>query len=195
MFVNGVAVATGGGGYDGADNSPLVVGSNTGDLTNTFPGADSFFKGDLDSLELFVLGKSQTNSVEYGNFSLATDNWFVADALSGVNPGDINGDGSVNGNGSGSVATDDVSAFIANWRHENRVNGLIVGDLNSRGFGDLNMDGITDELDWGILRANHPGASNLNLGALLNGVATPEPTSAVLGLLGLIGLSVIRRRS
>jgi glucose/arabinose dehydrogenase len=87
-------------------------------------------------------------------------------------PGDINGDGIVNGTGTGDPSSDDVAAFVAGWLHTQAM-----GDIHSRQRGDLDQNGVTDLFDWAILRSFHPDGPGLNLGALL---AVPEPSVFVL---------------
>ena len=93
---------------------------------------------------------------DYGPVNLAVDNDYIAFALPnmGFVTGDVNGDGVVNGTGTGPAATDDVRFFIDHWLAERRVDNILVGDLTSRTtLGDLNFDGRTSLADWSILRA------------------------------------------
>ena len=107
--------------------------------------------------------------------------------------GDVNGDGVVNGTGSGPLATDDVSFFIEHWLDERRVNGFLTGDLMSRTtMGDLNFDGRTSLADWSILRGAHASGASLDLGALL-GTSVPEPSTILLGALGVLLACSARR--
>lgn len=88
-------------------------------------------------------------------------------------PGDVNLDGVVSGDGTGPIESDDVSALIRGWR--------TTGHPDARSqimHGDLNLDGTTDWLDWHILRTNHPGGSNLSLGAA--GGPVPEPSTVAM---------------
>ncbi|QDU58705.1 PEP-CTERM sorting domain-containing protein [Aeoliella mucimassa] len=192
LYINGIAVVAGGAGYGNADTSPLVVGSNSGDT----PGTTDYYQGVLDDLELFVIGTSTAAPFDdYGDFDLATDNSFVADAIAGLTPGDLTGDGVVMGDGTGG-ANDDIAAFIANWQTEQVIGDLRVGDLNSYGLGDFNMDGIVDLFDWDIIRTNHVNAASLNLGELLSGQSVPEPSSILLLVGGgLLALRCVRRKT
>jgi hypothetical protein len=108
--------------------------------------------------------------------------------------GDVNGDGVVNGNGSGPVATDDVSFFIDHWLDQRTVNGFVMGDLTSRTtLGDLNFDGRTSLADWAILRGAHAAGASLDLGALL-GASIPEPSTAALAFLAALAIGAVATR-
>lgn len=128
--------------------------------------------------------------------NIGTQNDFIASR--NLVAGDVNGDGVVNGTGSGPAASDDVRFFIDHWLDERRVNGFLTGDLLSRTtMGDLNFDGRTSLADWSILRNAHAGGASLNLASLL-GTTVPEPTTIFLLALGLgpiwAGLRQNRRR-
>ena len=81
-------------------------------------------------------------------------------------PGDLNLDGVVSGNGTGSVTTDDVTAFVQGWGSQQAT-----GDINSWKKGDLNLDGKVDVLDFLMLRqafnASGSGVSLQSLSALV----------------------------
>ena len=194
FYVDGVLVEAAPGGYFGDDNTPLVVGANTG----ATPGTADYYDGLIDDLELFVMGDNSNDpgpppGEDYGTFDLATDNEFVADALASITTGDLTGDDRVLGDGSGGP-NDDVAVFIANWGFTNDLNGVVAGDLVTRAQGDLNLDGITDFADWFILRANHEAPAGLDLVALLGGSGqVPEPSSVVL-VASLAGVAVLIRR-
>ena len=192
MFVNGVAVAAAPGGYDD-DWADLVVGANTaGDDGGTHAsipspvgftgGTNEFFSGIIDDLKMFVIGTStSTTPVNYGTFSLAVDNQYVASPISGIKgiAGDVTNDGVLN--------QADKDAFIAGWMDRRLVNGIQIGDMASRAQGDLNLDGITNISDLLLLQNALPGAG---LGAItaaeLSGV--PEPATAVLLLMTALAL-------
>lgn len=197
LYVDGIAVAAGGTGYVGTDNTPLVIGSNTAlDGTGNFTGGTAdFFAGVVDNLEMFVLGTSLTTGADYGTFDFATDNEFAADALAGTVLGDLTGDGLVTGDGTGSPATDDVAALIANWGAESVINNRRVGDLSTRILGDFNVDGVIDLHDWDILRDAHAGGAGLDLAALLQGrTAVPEPASVALFVIAIAWLAWLRTK-
>jgi len=191
LYVDGVVVAGGPGGFTGGDDTPLIVGANSG----ATPGTTDFYNGVIDDLEMFVLGTATTApNEEYGTFSAAEDNEFIADALTALTPGDLTGDNVVMGDGSGGV-NDDVAVFVANWLEPNLVDGVSAGDLASRDKGDFNLDGIVDLFDWHVLRTTHINGASLNLGQLLAAQRVPEPSSLLLMALAAIGLSAARRHS
>jgi hypothetical protein len=193
MFINGVAVAAAPGGYDN-DWADLVVGANTAGDDNgihaTIPspvgftgGTAEFFSGVIDDLQLFVIGSSTSATpVNYGGFSLATDNQFVASPVTGIKgaAGDVNNDGS--------LTQADKDAFIAGWMDRRLINGIQIGDLVSRGQGDLNLDGITDIQDLLLLQNALPAAG---LGAITAAdlqATVPEPASVMLLLFASFAL-------
>ncbi len=133
LYLNGVAIAARAGGYNGGDDSPLVLGANTG----ANPGTTDFYTGVLDDLTLFVFGQSTTGT-NYGAFDYANDNAYALANLTGV-AGDVTQ--------AGGLTIDDLHAFVAGWNSENLVNGIRIGDRASLMKGDLNFDGITDLKD------------------------------------------------
>ncbi|MEM9657931.1 MAG: PEP-CTERM sorting domain-containing protein, partial [Planctomycetota bacterium] len=130
------------------------------------------------------------SSQDYGTFNPVEDNEFLADLFADVPDGDINLDGVVAGDGSGGD-DDDVALFIANWKSEQTVNGIAVGDRISREQGDFNFDGSIDLADWHLLRINHPDGGSLDLATLL-GTSVPEP-STILATIFATGVLVGRR--
>jgi hypothetical protein len=95
------------------------------------------------------------------------------------------------------VNNTDVNTFVTNWQRAQQVNGVTVGDLNSRLFGDLNMNGTVDIDDAYTLHfalRSAGVAAGLDFGLL--GVSVPEPGTAVMATLGLValGLANWRRR-
>jgi hypothetical protein len=188
LYVNGLAVAATPNGYSTAGQAvgslPIVFGAGLNQTSN-------FFQGQLDDFVLGVAGNNsgQQGGRDYGAFSLATDNQFVARDLTGVNPGDINRDGMVNNT--------DVNTFVSNWRRAQQVNGVTVGDLNSRLLGDLNMNGTVDiddayTLHFALRSAGVAAGLDFNL----LGASVPEPSSvALLAFAGtLIGIGRPRYR-
>jgi Concanavalin A-like lectin/glucanases superfamily len=196
MFVNGVAVAAAPGGYDD-DWADLVVGANTaGDDSGNHTeipspvgftgGTSEFFSGIVDDLKMFVIGTStSTTPVTYGPFNLAVDNQYVASTVTGIKgvAGDVTNDGVLN--------QLDKNVFIAGWMHRRLVNGIQIGDMMSRGEGDLNLDGITNIQDLLILQNALSGAG---IGTItpddLAGV--PEPSTIL--LFAWAGVAVLTRR-
>jgi len=199
LLVNGVVVAASSSNYT-SDSSNLSIGSNQA-------GTGNFYHGALDDIRLFLWGNnsSQTNGgmgpngTNYGTLDLGTDNDWIARQLASMNVtsrADVNLNGTVSGNGTGSVANDDVSAFVANWGYRQVINGLTVGDWNSRQRGDLNYDGFVDLRDAFILHEGLvlSGGSGLDF-SLLNGVIVPEPSGKLmLTIGGALGFARIGRR-
>lgn len=114
--------------------------------------------------------------------------------------GDINLNGVLSGNGSGSWATDDVAAFVAGWGYDN---GLGVGTITSWRNGDLNRDGKTDVLDFLQLRSALNGEISASVVAALFGEggdvpslsgSVPEPSTGLLALLAAAFLALGARR-
>jgi hypothetical protein len=185
-LVNGIAVAATPSGYSTAAQAaadlPIVFAAGINQTSN-------FFAGQLDDFVIGVAGNNagQPGGRDYGPVNLAIDNAFIRQNLGGVNAGDINRDGSVN--------STDVNTFVANWRRAQQVNGVTVGDLNSRLFGDLNMNGTVDIDDaytlHFALRSAGVGAG-LDFGLL--GVSVPEPSSLAIAALGLAAVGMRRRR-
>lgn len=104
--------------------------------------------------------------------------------------GDVNIDGVVTGDGTGTPENDDVAALVSGWGVDNLAG---KGDYDSWKRGDLNLDGKTDVQDFLLLRGalNEPIA-NQAMQAMFGGV--PEPTSAFLGILAVGILSAMGRR-
>jgi hypothetical protein len=171
-----------------ADDLDIFVGAGNG-------GASNFFTGQIDSLKIGVAGAVPMGT-DFGAVNLAVDNDFIATRLPamGFVNGDVNGDGAVNGTGTGPVGSDDVSFFIAHWLDERRVNNILIGDIVSRTtLGDLNYDGRTSLADWHILRTAHVGGASLDLAALLGG-NVPEPSTTGLVVVTLLSLAGFLRR-
>jgi hypothetical protein len=208
VYVNGIAVSVNndslGSRTAGSRVGVLAVGAAEipGDGSN--PTYGNFFRGAVDNLEMYVYGNNTSQGGQnYGAFDLFADNDWIANRIAttvpgGVlKPGDVNRDGAVNGTGTGPAASDDVSAFIAGWRDRKTFQGahgvFTAGDWETWGWGDMDHDGVVGFADWYILRANHPSPASLNLEALLG--AVPEPSSAALGGLALLGAGLVRKRS
>ena len=200
LLVNGVAVAARGGVYE-TGNTQLAFASNQ-DATG------NYFNGALDDVRIFLWGNNvgQTNGgagpngQNWGTLNLATDNDWIQQELASraallavpsIPAADVNLDGHVNGNGTGSVATDDVSAFIAFWNYQRRVDDIQVGDWISRQNGDLNYDGRTDLADVFLLRRAliSLGSGSFSL-SLLNSHFVPEPAAGFLAMIGMTLLAI-----
>ena len=122
--------------------------------------ADSAFDGNYTSFADLTYYRSEILNLmnSHPGFSIA---------------GDINLDGVVTGNGTGTAATDDITAFVQGW-------GWQQGTANVTSWkkGDLNLDGV--------------GASTLsNLFGASGGV--PEPSSLALVAVAA-SASLCRRR-
>jgi hypothetical protein len=196
MFVNGVAVAAAPGGYDD-EWSDLVVGANTagddGGNHTEIPspvgftgGTAEFYSGIIDDLKMFVAGTStSTSPVNYGAFSLATDNQFVASPITGIKgiAGDVTNDGV--------LTAADKTAFIDGWMDRRLVNGFLIGDMFTRSKGDLNLDGITNIQDLLLMQNALSGAGLASISAAELSVV-PEP--ATLALLLPVAAGLLRRR-
>jgi hypothetical protein len=195
LYVNGVAVSRFNDNYTesvlgGVGSTNLYVGTNSGATGN-------FFTGQVDDVKLHVAGvytpMANPIPVNWGAVDLGTENDFIASQ--NLVAGDVNGDGVVNGNGSGPAATDDVRFFVDHWLDERRVNNFLIGDLTSRTtLGDLNFDGRTSLADWAILRGAHAAGASLDLASLL-GSSIPEPSTAAIAAIALAAIgSACRRR-
>lgn len=186
LYLDGVAIAARAGGYNGADNSPLVLGANTGEA----PGTADFYTGVIDDLTLFVFGQS-TGGPDYGAFDYANDNSYAAANLTGE-AGDV-----TQSNG---LTIDDLHAFVAGWYSENLVNGVRVGDLTTLANGDLNFDGITDLqdailMDIALTDAGLPGALAFGSDGAPYVVMANVPEPATWGIVAVgIGLLAVGHR-
>ncbi len=128
------------------------------------PTFNRFFDGQIDDLAIF------NQSLTGTDFNTIYTQGIAGVAFDGLtNPldGDVDGNGVVN--------DADLAPIVAN-----------LLDPGTRTDGDLNGDGVVGLADFRQWKtANSPGSSN----------AVPEPTSAALcGLIGLVGISMMRRR-
>lgn len=209
VYVNGIAVS--------ASNGTVFPGQLVGSTLNpTFVGElvvgaqeiandgfdplyDHHFKGVIDDLQMYVYGDNSSDSgppagQNYGTFDLFADNDWIADqvaALPGgqLKTGDVNRDGDID--------EGDVTAFVSGWKKEKRfegaVNEVLVGDWETWGWGDLNLDGqvnLTDAilLDESLSLAGFSGGLDFSL----LGATVPEPATGSSTLLLLLA-SVCRR--
>ena len=203
FYINGVAVAVEAGPYgQNAGGESLSLGAEE---TGGVAGAPSnFFTGQLDDFDVRVAGDNSglMNGANWGEFLLEEDNAYIANLVSNgtLVAGDVNGDGMVNGNGTGLAANDDVRFFLEHYRDQRSVDGFVVGDLESRTMmGDLDYSGTTDLRDWYLLVQNHEdsaAAAAINFVALVGSTQAPEPTSLALFLtaFGAFGVARSRRR-
>jgi hypothetical protein len=206
LYINGQVVAAASGNYSAAAHEELVVGSNTSrDVSNNFNGGTAnYFHGVLDNLTMTLIGHNTAQAgppvgMINSPFSFGSDNEYAVNFLSAYSVGDLTRDSNVTGDGSGLPSSDDVAAFIANWEFEQTINGIRVGDINSRLHGDFDFDGFVGLSDWNILRTHHVDAAALNLGALLAGnyIHVPEPATGTwlaLSLAVLVGARTRRFR-
>jgi hypothetical protein len=127
--------------------------------------------------------------VNYGGFSLAVDNDFVASPITGIKnvAGDVTNDGTLN--------QGDKDAFIAGWMDRRLVNGIQIGDLVSRSQGDLTLNGITDIQDLLLFQNALSGAGMAAITAADLQGAIPEPSTMFLMLTTLVLLPRRRRQS
>lgn len=214
LYVDGIAVSANNDAIDlGIDplfTGKLVIGASelAGDGVNPVYG--NYFQGVIDNVDMYVYGNNETGTPgvlsdgeDWGTFDLFADNEWIRTTidnhplLSGtLLPGDINLDGVVSGDGTGPAASDDVSAFVAGWGSVKLLQGahnvVTVGDWSTWANGDLNHDGVTNLLDWHILRTNHPNPAALNLAGLLDSSNVPEPSAVVWATLLVTCLSVHR---
>ena len=113
--------------------------------------------------------------------------------------GDINLDGVVSGDGTGTWEDDDVTAFREGWGWDLADEpGAEIQGIFAWKHGDLNQDGTTDWSDFLLLRQGMADATgtSISLAAVLSSSTTvPEPTSAVLvTLLAAAGWAAVRRQ-
>ena len=207
MLVNGVVVGSNGNNYDlfsasattqgFVANEAFSVASSPDDPGAGVPvGPQNYYKGDIDELEVFVFGSSLDSAnpaptpTDYGSFTIWQDNGYIADnitlgATSGLPSGDLDG---LNGS---DPDQGDIDAFVAGWLSDNEHG---IGGLGSYASGDMDFDGDTDLDDAFLLHTELANTGGPSLFAALGG-AVPEPSSAILLLLGSIALIGRRRRS
>jgi hypothetical protein len=200
LLVNGVAVAARTTAYDPAATD-LVVGAEP----NGTGGTQNHYDGTLDDIRLFLWGNNsnqlgQDNAVggtnttsglnadgqNWGTLNLGTDNEWIALQLAELGVTD-RGDVDLSG---GTANSADVTEFVTNWRKQFLVDGVQVGDWNSRQEGDLNYDGFVDLRDAYILHNSllAAGAGGLDFGLLSGKTSIPEPSTCVFAALGLLAM-------
>lgn len=187
LFVDGIAVAALAEGYNTNDHSPLAIGANQ-------DASGNFYTGVLDDLRLFLWGNNTGTAagpngqmgMNYGTFTLSTDNVIVANAVGSYDEADVNLDGSVD--------QTDVSWFVTNWLHSKVLDGVPIGDLSTRAKGDLNYDGLVNLDDAVILHFGLLGQGQVGLNfSLLTDAKVPEPSAII--LLATVALSFCTRRT
>ena len=121
MYVNGVAEAAATGPYRGEDvpndeiaaanqdNSPLVIGSNTAEAPGQL-AIQSYFRGIVDDLEMFVMGLNNTRDL--GEFQFDRDNKYAA-FFEPTTQGDV-------APYDNQITMTDVTAFASHWLQEPR---------------------------------------------------------------------------
>jgi hypothetical protein len=199
LYVNGIAEAAATGPYQGEnvpndeiapsnqDNSPLVVGANSSESPFTL-ATNSFYRGIVDDLQMFVIGLNSTS--DRGEFQFDRDNKYAAH-FKPTNVADLTGDNA--------ITMADVTIFANNWLKENVLTwtqggtqrSLAVGDLSSRMMGDFNYDGRVNLSDWAILNSVNPAMAAAAMRLIS---AVPEPSSLAIGVFALTSLATARRR-
>jgi len=192
------------GGVAGTDYDTIVDDDTLKRSGTRFDGAwtleivagDTLDAGDIVVGDTFELFSGYGSASKFENFSLGNvtfvlpDGWFAA--AGNVDPtistvggtlvltglvsaaSDIPGDA----NGSGFVDDDDLAVLLSNWEQD-------AGTITVWALGDFTGDTDVDDDDLAVLLGNWTGPPP-------GGAAVPEP--ATLALLGLGGLSVLRRR-
>ena len=179
VYVNGVAVSASNDSSTGEGNGEFVIGAEGSTPTN-------YFSGVIDELTIYTSGPNEFNLLEHNDF--------VVDFLpQDYKPGDIDFDGV--------VGPSDVEAFVDGWRKEKRLNSfhnsVWIGDLETLGWGDINLDGRVDLADAFLLNQAllDSGAGGLDFSLLSGGAAVPEPASVALLLVAaLAGAAALKRR-
>jgi hypothetical protein len=195
----------------GTSPSPYGVNNLEAQAIGGDSGAAMFYKrggqwelaGIVNAVFSFT---SQPAAAVYGNSTMMTNlSYYNQDFLNSIKyimeshpdysiVGDVNLDGIVSGDGTGTTSVDDVSAFVAGWQYNN---GLGSGTLTSWKNGDMNRDGRTDVVDFLRLRGalNGPIADSA-FAALFGGSVVPEPSALLLAVFACGGalLTSSRRR-
>jgi len=101
--------------------------------------------------------------------------------------GDINGNGVIFGDGTGTFENDDVVAFVSLWQ--------LPSTLDAPNPADLNLDGIANMRDWAILNAENPAMGSAILAAFAR-QDVPEPGTFLLAAMAWVCLvaGTVRRR-
>ena len=168
-----------GGGHGGHSdlerNIPLIIASKT--LT----------QGRLaDSVQAVSQADAAPTVLDHFDVAIPNHYFGVSRGAGGsLGNADINGDGVVFGNGTGPYETDDVTAFISQWMQSAPVTIPLPADLN--------IDGVVNLADWGILNLADPTMGQAVF-ASLRGLEVPEPSAWVLALLAAMNCVFRHRR-
>ncbi|WP_425395116.1 PEP-CTERM sorting domain-containing protein [Aeoliella sp.] len=182
IYVDGVAVSALNDVNTNQSVTPFLVGAAEFQETNL-----AFFDGVLDELEVYSSAPDE--------FDLFADNDYIANIIQsipngGFKTGDITLDGIVD--------ESDADALIAGWQKakifEGIHNDVYVGDLETYGWGDLNLDGVVNLADAYILHSEIPGGLNFAL-LLGGGTQVPEPGGLLLLAAGTLGIAIVRKRA
>jgi hypothetical protein len=185
-------------GQGGLAQEVQAVGGDSGSAVFYKRGGHWELIGIVNAQHSDYENQSSSHAV-YGNYTTFADLSYYRNEIMNIineNPnysvmGDINLDGAVSGNGTGPAASDDISAFIQGWNHQQST-----ANIASWQKGDMNLDGRTDVSDFVLFRNTLNGtASGAALTRLMGGVAVPEPAAAVLLLVGALLVLNRRRRS
>lgn len=164
-----------------ADHGQLATGGHGGqsDLERNIPfivASKSLSQGRLvDSVQ--GVSHADVAPTVLDHFGVAIPNHYfgVSRGAGGVlGSPDINGDGVVLGNGTGPYESDDVTAFIFHWMQTSPVTTPLPADLN--------IDGIVNLADWGILNLADPTMGQ-SVAAALRIRVVPEPSAWTVALM------------
>jgi hypothetical protein len=175
-----------------ADHGHLATGGHGGqsDLERNIPflvSSKTLAQGRLvDSLQGVSHADVAPTVLNHFGVPIPAHYFGVSRGAGGVqgNP-DINGNGVVFGDGTGPYETDDVTAFVFYWLQSSPVSLPLPADLN--------IDGIVDLGDWGILNSADPSMAQAVFAAL-RGPAVPEPAGWLLALTAAVACFARRQK-
>lgn len=133
--------------------------------------------------ELYVLGGPDRFNFNNGTDSVIYKLVAPAGSPNGI-VGDVNQDGVVQGNGLGSPATDDLSAFRAGWYTTGHAT-----TFDKYTHGDLNLDGSTNLADYYLLHTAYLGAGG-SAADIDRALGVPEPSTWIMALAGACALAL-----